>query len=110
MARPTSCAATKRKIFTLPVSGSTSTSQNWVANPGATALGFTAAAATIGPPVCARLAAISLSDSGSKSPTLLLAGLAQPSSQTTPSGVDVPHLGRSYAYWALNEEYIYNSR
>jgi hypothetical protein len=52
----------------------------------ATALGFTAAAATIGAPVCARLAAISLSDSGSKSPTLLLAGLAQPSSQTTPSG------------------------
>jgi hypothetical protein len=31
-------------------------------------------------------AAISLSDSGLKSPTLLLAGLAQPSSQTTPSG------------------------
>ena len=42
------------------VSGSTSTSQNWVAKPGATALGFTAAAATIGPPVCARLAAISI--------------------------------------------------
>jgi hypothetical protein len=39
----------------------------------------------MGPPVCARLAAISLSDSGLKSPTLLLAGLAQPSSQTTPS-------------------------
>src|SRR5260370_29499653 len=81
MARPTSCAATKRKLFPLPVSGSPSTSQNWVAKPGATALGFTAAAATIGPPVCARLAAISLSDSGLKSPTLLLAGLAQPSSQ-----------------------------
>ena len=44
--------------FGLPVSGSTSTSQNWVAKPGATALGFTAA--TIGPPVCARLAAISI--------------------------------------------------
>jgi hypothetical protein len=42
------------------VSGSTSTSQNWVAKPGATELGFTAAAATIGPPVCARLAAISI--------------------------------------------------
>ena len=39
---------------------STSTSQNWVAKPGATELGFTAAAATIGPPVCARLAAISI--------------------------------------------------
>jgi hypothetical protein len=33
--------------FGLPVSGSTSTSQNWVAKPGAAALGFTAAAATI---------------------------------------------------------------
>jgi len=42
------------------VSGSTSTSQNWVAKPGATEFGFTAAAATIGPPVCARLAAISI--------------------------------------------------
>jgi len=37
--------------FGLPVSGSTSTSQNWVAKPDAAALGFTAAAATIGPPV-----------------------------------------------------------
>jgi len=46
--------------FGLPMSGSTSTSQNWVAKPGAAALGFTAAAATIGPPVCARLAAISI--------------------------------------------------
>ena len=43
------------------VSGSTSTSQNWVAKPGATEFGFIAAAATIGPPVCARLAAISIS-------------------------------------------------
>jgi len=42
------------------VSGSTSTSQNWVAKPGATEFGFIAAAATIGPPVCARLAAISI--------------------------------------------------
>src|SRR5437870_5658258 len=40
----------------------------------------------IGPPVSPRFAAISLIDSGGKSPTLLLAGLAQPSSQTTPSG------------------------
>src|SRR5215475_2896960 len=61
-------------------------SQNWAVKPGAHAVGFTDPAATIGPPVCARLAAISLSDSGWKSPTLLLAGLAQPSSQTTPSG------------------------
>src|SRR5262249_56264880 len=61
-------------------------SQNWVANPGAHVAGFTDPAATIGPPVWARLAAISFSDSGLKSPTLLLAGLAQPSSQTTPSG------------------------
>src|SRR5207244_3857137 len=86
MARPTSCAATKRKILTLPVSGSTSRSQNWVAKPGATTAGFTEPEATIGPPVVARLAAISLSDNGLKSPTLLLAGLAQPSCQTTPSG------------------------
>src|SRR5271168_183517 len=102
MARPTSWAATKRKIFTLPVSGSTSTSQNWVAKPGATALGFTAAAAMIGPPVCARLAAISLSDSGLKSPTLLLAGLAQPSSQTTPSG-STSHIlaARTHSSWII---------
>src|SRR5262244_3133042 len=60
-------------------------SQKWVANPGATTVGFTPAA-TIGPPVCARLAAISLIDSGLKSPTLLLAGRAWPFSQTTPSG------------------------
>src|SRR6516164_7190398 len=61
-------------------------SQKWVANPGATTVGFTPAAATIGPPVCARLAAISLIDSGLKSPTLLLAGRAWPFYQTTPSG------------------------
>src|SRR6266853_1704875 len=91
MPRPTSWAATKRKIVTLPVSGSTSTSQNCVVTPGAHAAGFTDAAATIGPPVCARLTAISLSDSGWKLPTLLLAGLAQPSSQTTPSG-STPHI------------------
>ena len=39
----------------------------------------------MGPPVTVFFAAISLRDSGSKSPTLLLAGLACPSSQTTPS-------------------------
>src|SRR5215470_10517704 len=61
-------------------------SQNWVAKPGATTIGLTLAAATIGPPVVGLLAAISLSDSGLKSPTLLLAGLAWPSSHTTPSG------------------------
>src|SRR3984893_18740218 len=85
MALPTSCAATKRRIVTLPVSGSTSTSQNWVEKPGAMPPAFTEAAAVIGPPVNAFLAASSLNDSGAKSPTLLLAGLAQPSSQTTPS-------------------------
>src|SRR5262249_6188655 len=83
---PTSWAATKRRIVTLPVSGSTSMSQTGVAKPGATTDGFTEPAATIGPPVVALLAAISLSDSGLKSPTLLLAGLAWPSSHTTPSG------------------------
>jgi len=66
-------------------------SQNWVAKPGATAAGFTPAAAVMGPPVAARLAAISLIDIGLKSPTLLLAGLAWPSSQTTPSG-STPHV------------------
>ena len=41
--------------------------------------------APIGPPVAVCLAVMSASDSGSKSPTLLLAGLAWPSSQTTAS-------------------------
>jgi hypothetical protein len=68
-----------------------------VAKPGATTLGFTAAAATIGPPVCARLAAISLSDSGSKSPTLLLARLGAAVLPDHALRVDVPHLGRPYA-------------
>src|SRR5260370_13696724 len=85
MAQPTSCAATKRRIVTLPVSGSTSTSQNWVENPGAMPPALTDAAAVIGPPVSAFLAASSLNDNGAKSPTLLLAGLAWPSSQITPS-------------------------
>ena len=35
LARPQSCAATNRNMVTLPVSGSTSTSQNCVAKPGA---------------------------------------------------------------------------
>src|SRR6516164_4017588 len=85
MAQPTSCAATKRKIVTLPVSGSISTSQNWVEKPGACPPALTEAAAVSGPPVKAFLAAISFSDNGGKSPTLLEAGLAWPSSQTTPS-------------------------
>ena len=51
-------------------------SQKCVAKPGATTIGFTPAADTIGPPVVARAAAISLSDNGLKSPTLLLAGRA----------------------------------
>src|ERR1700681_37827 len=88
MARPTSWAATKRRIFTLPVSGSTSMSQNWVAKPGATTLGFTDPAATIGPPVVVLLAAISLSVSGFDSATVLLAVLAQAA---------VPHLARARA-------------
>ena len=70
----------------MPVSGSTSTSQNWVEKPGAWPPAFTDADAVIGPPVAAAFAASSFSDSGSKSPTLLPAGLAKPSSQTTPSG------------------------
>src|SRR6202049_1516066 len=83
VARPTSWAATKRRIVTLPVSGSTSTSQNWVEKPGAMPPALTEAAAVIGPPVSAFLAASSLNDIGWKSPTLLLAGLAWPSSRTT---------------------------
>src|SRR5881392_3236081 len=75
----------KRRIVTLPVSGSTSTSQNWVEKPGAWPPALTEAAAVSGPPVSAALPAISFSDIGGKSPTLLLAGLALPSSQTTPS-------------------------
>ena len=39
----------------------------------------------MGPPVALKFEAISFSGSGSKSPTLLLAGLAQPSSHTTAS-------------------------
>ena len=46
---------------------------------------MTEAAAVIGPPVSAFLAASSLNDIGAKSPTLLEAGLAWPSSQMTPS-------------------------
>src|SRR5439155_11350374 len=84
MAQPTSCAATKRRIVTLPVSGSTSTSQNCVEKPGAMPPALTEAAAVIGPPVNAFLAANSLNDIGAKSPTLLLAGLAGPPSQITP--------------------------
>src|SRR6185503_16608101 len=64
--------------------------QNCVAKPGATTLGLTPAAATIGPPVDPRVAAISLIDIGLKSPTLLDAGRAWPFSQTTPSG-STPH-------------------
>src|ERR1700733_1389567 len=86
MARPTSCAATNRRIFTCPVSGSTSTSQNCVENPGACPPAFTDAAEVIGPPVAAAFAAIAFNDRGSNSPTLELAGLANPSSHTTPSG------------------------
>src|SRR5260370_3729473 len=85
MAQPTSGAATKRRIVTLPVSGSTSTSQNCVEKPGAMPPALTEAAAVIGPPVSAFLAASSLNDNGAKSPTLLLAGFAWPSSHTTPS-------------------------
>src|SRR4029077_3802844 len=80
-----SWAATKRRIVTLPVSGSTSTSQNCVEKPGAIPPALTEAAAVIGPPVNAFLAANTLNDIGWKSPTLLLAGLAWPSSQITPS-------------------------
>src|ERR1700757_3388339 len=72
-------------MVTLPVSGSTSTSQNWVEKPGAMPPALTEAAAVIGPPVRDRLAASSLKGNGGKSPTLLLAGLAWPSSHTTPS-------------------------
>src|ERR1700730_4323144 len=61
-------------------------SQKWVAKPGASPVGLTPAAATIGPPVVARCAAISLIDSGLNSPTLLLAGRAWPFPQPPPSG------------------------
>jgi hypothetical protein len=47
---------------------------------------LTEAAAVIGPPVSAFLAASSLNDKGAKSPTLLLAGLAPPPAKT-PSSV-----------------------
>src|SRR5271166_6016463 len=73
-------------MVTLPVSGSTSTSQNWVEKPGAWPPAFTDAVAVIGPPVADDFAASAFSDRGSKSPTLLPAGLANPSSQITPSG------------------------
>src|SRR5215472_333947 len=73
-------------MVTFPVSGSTSTSQNWVEKPGAWPPAFTDAAAVIGPPVADAFAANAFSDSGSKLPTLLPAGLANPSSQITPSG------------------------
>src|ERR1700760_389578 len=73
-------------MVTLPVSGSTSTSQNWVEKPGAWPPAFTDAAAVIGPPVADDLAASAFSDSGSNSPTLAPAGLAKPSSQITASG------------------------
>jgi hypothetical protein len=59
----------------LPVSGSTSTSQNCIEKPGAIPPASTEAAAVIGPPVSAFFAANSLKDNGTKSPTLLLAGL-----------------------------------
>src|ERR1700761_2333275 len=72
-------------MVTLPVSGSTSTSQNWVEKPGACPPALTPAEAVIGPPVAAALAAMSFNDKGLKSPTLDEAGLAWPSSQTTPS-------------------------
>src|SRR3974390_3140721 len=72
-------------MVTLPVSGSTSTSQNCVAKPGAWPPALTEAAVVIGPPVTAALPASSFNDIGLKSPTLLDAGLAAPSSQTTPS-------------------------
>ena len=54
--------------------------------PGACPPAFTDAAAVIGPPVADDFAASAFSDSGSKSPTLEPAGLANPSSQITPSG------------------------
>src|ERR1700733_9797333 len=70
----------------MPVCGSTSTSQNRVENPGACPPALTNPDALIGPPVADDFAASAFSDSGLKSPTLLLAGLAKPSSHTTPSG------------------------
>src|SRR5262249_62016539 len=59
-------------------------------------------AATTAPPVVAALAAISLSDSGAKVPTLLLAGLAWPSSHTTPSGSTFHILAaRTHSSWMI---------
>ena len=62
----------------MPVSGSTSTSQNCVEKPGAWPPAFTDAAAVIGPPVAADFAASAFSDSGSKSPTLAAGRLGEP--------------------------------
>jgi hypothetical protein len=64
----------------LPVSGSAPGIAELGRKAGHLALALTEAAAVIGPPINDFFAANSFSDSGGKSPTLLEAGLARPSS------------------------------
>jgi hypothetical protein len=68
-----------------PVSLSTSTSTRWVPKLGAAPWALISARPTMGPPVLPAIPAMSASDNGSKSPTLLPAGRAWPSSHTTAS-------------------------
>src|SRR5271170_5022859 len=127
MARPTSCAATKRRIVTLPVSGSTSMSQNWLEKPGATPPGLTLPVALTGGPIggpgnvhpgggapgfSSQFCDIEVDPETGKVTILRFVAAQDVGRAIHPSYVEgqiqggvVQGIG-----WALNEEYIYNTK
>ena len=81
----------------MPVSGSTSTSQNWAAKPGAWPPSLTAAAAMIGPPVAARLRGDRFERHRLEIADIAAGGLRAAVLPDHAVGIDLPDLGGTLA-------------